>query len=227
VKKSKRGYQTQDVYNRIKRKIITLELKPGEILREKELEKDLGVGRTPIREALLLLKAENMIASNPNEAPYVTEITLKGVRDFFIPFMAIEKIVARLAAQKVIPSDMRNIKKLSDVVNKAIKMRDYLNIWSDNRKLHTLIAQASDNEYIISIHENLRNQSERLAYLAISEELQNNVTLEEHLRKMARQHQEIISSLENNDVKGTEALAEEHVKLFQRRIMMYLQSTFA
>ena len=56
-----RGYMARDVYSRIKRKIIKLELQPGEIINEKNLENELGVGRTPIREALLTLKVEKFI----------------------------------------------------------------------------------------------------------------------------------------------------------------------
>ena len=225
--RGKRGYQAIDVYNVVKRKIVTMELKPGEILREKALERDLGVGRTPIREAILALKAENLVESRPNESPFVKEITLKGVKDFFEPFMVIEKLTSRLAALRITAEQLVEIRKVNKSVSSSIKKKDYLNIWSKNRHLHVLIAGASDNEHLISIQSNLRDKAERLAYLAISEELRNNTPLEEHLNKMDDQHEEIISRLEAKDVDGSEALAEEHAKLFQHRITMYLGANIA
>ena len=99
----------REIYDIIKRKIITLELKPGEHISEKQLENELGTGRTPIREAILMLKAENLLDSQPNQAPYIKDITLKDVRDFFVAFIEIDKFVMKLAAQKASVQKMESI----------------------------------------------------------------------------------------------------------------------
>lgn len=222
MKKNIRGYMALDVYNTIKRKIVTLELRPGESLSERELGKELGVGRTPIREAILMLKSENLLDSRPNEAPYVKDITLKGVKDFFVPFMTVEKLVMRFAAQKMTPVILKGIKSINNEIDKAIKTKDNWNIMAKNRELHSSIAKATDNEYVIQIYEALSNQKERLSYLAISEEIQNGIPLQEHLATLSCQHKEIITLLEKGDAEQAESLAEAHVRLFQMRISMYL-----
>ena len=109
MKKKPRGYMAREIYDIIKRKIITLELKPGEHISEKQLENELGTGRTPIREAILMLKAENLLDSQPNQAPYIKDITLKDVRDFFVAFIEIDKFVMKLAAQKASVQKMESI----------------------------------------------------------------------------------------------------------------------
>ena len=225
MEKETKGYQTLNAYNKIKRKIITLEYKPGEILNEKSLERELGVGRTPIREALLTLRAENLVENRPNQSSYVKEITFKGVRDFFETFVVVEKLATCLAVQRITPEALEEVKKSEEEVNSAIERRDYWEHVLQNRRFHRLIAQASDNDYVFSIYENLRNQADRLSYLAISREFRDTVSLDHYLAKTKQHHSEIVSCLEKHHVDRLETLSEEHMKLFQNRILNYLRAT--
>jgi DNA-binding GntR family transcriptional regulator len=224
LKNRKRGYQAASVYETLKKMIITLELRPGEVLKEQVLADRLEVGRTPIREAILMLKAEGLAESHPNESPTVKDITLKGVHDFFEPFLAIEKLAVRLAMQNVTSEQLDKIKKTHLAVNAFCDSKDYWRILEANRKLHTLIALATDNEYVIFFHENLRDKAERLAYLAISAKVKSSTPLEQHYEKMCAEHEAIVKKLEERDPQ-IEKLIEQHVKLFRDRIMIYLQSS--
>ena len=223
MKKEKKGYQALNVYQEIKQRIITLDLKPGEILEEKRLGVELGVGRTPVREALLLLKNENLVESRPNKTAYVKEMNLKNIKDLFESLTVIEKLTASLAAQRVTPEALKEIEKTEDRLSKAVKGRDVWEIESQNRRFHQLIAKASDNEYLFSIHDNLRAQAERLSYLAISREWETGPALNEHLEKLKEQHKAIVKCLKEKDAEQMEKLSVEHVRLFQNRIMLYLQ----
>jgi len=220
--KEKKGYQSLNIYHEIKRRIITLDLKPGEVLEEKQLAKELEVGRTPVREALLMLKNEGLVESHPNKTAYVKEITLKDVKDLFESLGAIEKLTACLAAQKISPQALKEIKKAEKEMNKAIRLRNYWQITSQNLRFHQLIAEASDNQYLSLFHEKLRNEADRLSYLAVSRELKNNHTLDEHHKKIKNHHKEIISCLEKKRIDQLEKLSLDHIKLFQNRIMTYL-----
>ena len=106
----KRGSRGEEVYQLIKRKIITMELKPGTFVNERDLQDHFGIGRTPIREALLKLKGDNLVESSPNKSTYVKEITLKSVKDFFEPFVEMEKLIGRLAARRRDPGVLREIR---------------------------------------------------------------------------------------------------------------------
>lgn len=224
MKTNTKGSKTYDVYRIIKRKIITLELRPGQALSERDLIQELKAGRTPLREAILMLKSEGLLESRPNESPYVKDITLKGVKDFFLPYLTLEKLVIRLAAQKMTSTLLKEIKSINAEIDKATKEKDSWNIMSKDRQLHSMIGRATDNEYVMQIHEALLNQKERLSYLAVSEEVQNGLPLQNHLEVSSRQHMEIISLLERNDVENAETLAEEHVMSFQQRISMYISN---
>jgi DNA-binding GntR family transcriptional regulator len=223
LKKERKGYQTIHVYEEIKRKIITLNLKPGEILEEKKLGDELGVGRTPVREALLLLKSENLIESQPNKTAYVKEMNLKNIKDLFESLMNIEKLTACLATQRITPEELEEIEKTEADLSKALKRRDFWEIESKNQRFHQLIARAADNEYLISIHNNLRTQAERISYLSISREWENGPALDEHLEKIKEQHKTIVRCLRERDLESVEKISMEHIKHFQNRVTLYLQ----
>jgi DNA-binding GntR family transcriptional regulator len=212
----------QEVYNRVKRKIITLELQPGEILNEKELEKELGVGRTPIREALLTLKVEKFIGGNPNKPFYVKEISLKSVRDLFEALGPIEKLATSLAAQRISEKVIAELAKVCEKLDAAVEKRNYWELNNQNRIFHRMITEAADNEFLLSIHENLRNQADRLSFLAISSQIPGK-SADEHNERIRDHHRRMLTLL--NDRNGAELtrLAEEHVKLFQTRVLQYLR----
>ena len=119
--KRPKGYQTLEVYNRLKRKIVTLELEPGAIIEIKKLENELGIGRTPIREAILKLKADNLVEGEPNKSIYVKEFTLKMVRDLFEAYIPIKKSIASLAAQRMNPEALSMIRQVCDEHERAIR----------------------------------------------------------------------------------------------------------
>ena len=144
-------------------------LKPGQILDEKRLGSELSIGRTPIREALLMLNTEGWIISLPNKSAYVKEITLKDVKDLVESLSAIEKLTARLAAQRITPEALREIKKVEAKIARAINRKDYWKLESHNQTFHQLIAKASNNQYLSSIHESLRRKGERFLTCRLAE----------------------------------------------------------
>ncbi len=222
MKPRTKGQLAHRVYHRVKQMIITLELKPGQVIDEKTLEQQLGIGRTPIREALLTLKVEKFIEGNPNKPFYVREIGLKSVRDLFEVLIPVEKLATSLAGQRIRQDSIEELKALNQRIRQAIDQRQYWELTSHNRTFHRLIAHASDNEYIFSIHENLRNQAERLSYLAISAEVQDG-PVQEHNERIHLHHETMVTLLEQRNAAQLEKLAEEHVRLFQARILKYLR----
>ena len=225
--KREKGFQASYVYDEIKRRIITLELKPGEVIDEKKLMAELEVGRTPIREAILMLKNENLIISFPNKSSYVKELTLKDVKDLSESLMAIEKLVTTLAAQRVTPEILEKIKRAEAEVEGAVEQKDHWEIESQNRKFHQLISEACDNKFLFSVHENLRNQISRLSYLAFSKDMENSLSLDNHLSKTVDQHRKLIRCFEKKDSEKAGELSIEHIRLFQNRITIYLSHYFS
>jgi DNA-binding GntR family transcriptional regulator len=222
LKKEKKGYQALNVYHEIKRRIITVDLKPGEILEEKRLAEELKVGRTPVREALLLLKNGDWIVSLPNKSAYVKEMSLKDVKDLFESLALVERQTACLAAQRMTPELLKEVRNAHLETTAAVSRKDIWEIESCNQRFHQLIAEGSDNRYLVSIHRDLRNKAERLAYLSIGRDFGNSTTLDDHLKRLCQDHQDIVLCLEKKDADMMGKLSTDHVILFQNRIINYL-----
>ena len=221
--KKPKGYQTLEVYNELKRKIVTLELEPGAILDVRRLEKELGIGRTPIREAILQLKADNLVESQPNKPIYIKEFTLKMVRDLFEAYIPIKKYIASLAAQRITPDMLDLVEQAFEAHKTAIQAKDHWRIHSCNREFHQLIARTTDNQYLIFIHEQYSNQIERLEYLVFSHEIQNNAPLEVFFQQTVKEHAKMVACLKEHDSAGMEELSDEHFRIFQKRLLTYMQ----
>lgn len=98
--KLRKGDLVDKAYSSLKKKIITQEIKPGEYLDEKVLMKELGVGRTPLRQAIILLKKDNFVEGQPNKSPYVKEFSIGEVKELFETLMIIEKNITYLWGEK-------------------------------------------------------------------------------------------------------------------------------
>ncbi len=217
--KLRKGDLVDKAYSRLKKKIITLEIKPGASLDEKMLMEELGIGRTPLRQAILLLKNEHFVGGQPNKSCYVKEFSLDEARELFETLTVLEKNINHLAAIRITVDELKEIRRAHDNIERAIQDREFWEITAHNFKFHQIIARASRNRFLSRMHEEIRMQSERLSYISVSREIEDNVSLCEHYKRISQQHSKIIKCLDNHDHKGIEKVSVEHVNSFQRRIV--------
>ena len=211
-------------YNLLKEKIITLEFGPGEPLNEKEIEKEFGLGRTPFREAILKLEADNLVDVFPGKGTYVKQITLKGVRDLLQALLAMERSAVQLTILNITPEQIAEIRSINEQINEAIRERDSLRITYFNSQFHRLIAKASDNEYLSTYIQKIRVEEQRLAFLCFSKEVSATYPLKEHFDQVIEQHLNIITYIEKKDARKLDEELVNHNRLFHRRIFGYLES---
>jgi DNA-binding GntR family transcriptional regulator len=215
----KKGNLVDQAHHALRKKIITLEIKPGEYLDEKALMKEMGIGRTPLRQAILLLRNENFIEGQPHRSPYVREYSLAEMKELFETLVIVEKNATYLAALRINDRELDKVKKAHSILESAIQNKNYWEITDHNLEFHYLIAEASKNRFLCRMHQNIRMQAERLSYIAVSRELGETANLEEHNQKISKQHNALIKCLENHDVKQIGSICVEHVRLFQNRIL--------
>lgn len=211
-------------YNLLKEKIITLEFGPGEPLDEKKIEREFGLGRTPLREAVLKLEADNLVDIFPGKGTYVKQITLKGVRDLLQALLALERSAVQLAMINITPAQMAEVKSIDDQINESIRKGNSLHITYFNSQFHRLIARASNNEYLSTYIQRIRVEEQRLAFLCFSKEVSATYPLHEHFRQVIEQHSNIITYLEEQDARRLDEELVSHNRLFQRRVFGYLES---
>jgi DNA-binding GntR family transcriptional regulator len=187
-------------YLAIKRAILTLRLKPGEALVESDLANQLGISKTPVRTALHELEREGLVTKVLYKGTYVTEVTLRDVREIFQLRAVLEGLAARLAAPLLEESDLARARELLDSMDRALEMGDRPLASQCGAQFHYLILQSADNERLQLIWHNLDDHTQR--FRLMSDQISG------RLEKSVGEHRWILEALE----RGDPDLAEQRIK---------------
>lgn len=190
-----------DVRNRLRSMILGAELKPGQRLVEDDLCERLGVGRTPVREALLLLQGEGFLS---RERGWVVEtIDRSQVRVIFESRAAIEASTARLAARHAEQGELDTLSRLIDAMEPAETLtRGELN--SLNTQFHKQIVVASKNALLGQFHERTQFHYWMLRVPILFSEVE--------VRETNLQHRRIFDALVARDEDEADRAARYHVE---------------
>jgi DNA-binding GntR family transcriptional regulator len=160
------GRQSDRAYAELKRLIVETELAPGVLLEERDLMERLGVGRTPLREAIQRLTRDNLIESVPHRGYFVTEVTFANVRHAFELRLAIEVFAAGIAARRATARDLQQFDDLLAEIRAGLGTGDRHWHLDVDRRVHLVVASATGNPYLRQTIEDLFNLSARLQYMA-------------------------------------------------------------
>jgi DNA-binding GntR family transcriptional regulator len=208
-------------YQKIKELIVTLKLEPRDQIDEEWVAKVLAIGRTPIREALFRLNAENLVEMIHGRGFFVKDITLSNLRDLFETMLILERSAVTLAANRITKNQIENLQRINTNLRQAWLEKSFLQVTLLNSRFHRIIYQATDNTYLLSYLDNLQNQSQRLAYLCFSKEL-SSYDIESHAKLSIKDHQSLIEIFKRGSDIEAVKLISEHVKLFQRRVNHFM-----
>ncbi len=143
-------------------KITRLELPPGALLVEKALMENLGIGRTPIREALQRLAMEGLVTHLPNRGMLVSDITATGVQHIYEFRGLIDGYTARLAASRATADDVRDLAELQAGLVQATEDDDVDRYVVLDRRFYEVLARAAQNTYIAEAVPRIFNSHLRL-----------------------------------------------------------------
>ncbi|RLB26293.1 MAG: hypothetical protein DRG71_02565 [Deltaproteobacteria bacterium] len=209
-------------YQIIHEKIITLALKPGEHIDERTLVEELGIGRTPIREALLRLASEHLVESKPNKGFAVKALTLQDVKSMFEALNILEIGACSLAVTQELETCVSLMKDAQQLVRKSIEKNDVIGLVKSNHSFHMHFARCSNNEYIVRALNEVRNEVNRLAYLSFAGVRDLSRDLKDHYKAVISEHDLIIKHLEHRELEALQETVRIHIRTFQRRILNYL-----
>ena len=212
---------SETAYQKIKEFIVTLKLEPGEQIDEAGLAKKLSIGRTPIREALFRLNAENLVEVLPGRGFFVCEITLSKLKDLFESMLILERSAVALAVRRIQPGRIEKLQRINSDLRRAWFKNNFLRVTLLNSQFHRTIYQAAENEYLIAYLDNLQSQSQRLAYMCFSKDL-STYDMQSHAELAIKDHLRLIESFEQGNVTQALRVISEHVKLFQRRVNHFM-----
>lgn len=197
------GRQSDFAYDELKELIVTVELAPDSLISEREMMERLGVGRTPLREALQRLASDHLVKSVPRRGYFVAGVTYRGVMHSYELRRCVEGFGARLAAERA-SEDQRQ--RLRDLLMEAEGgMETETGRWhlAIDARLHDLVAEASGNPFIPELLGELYNVSVRELYLS-----QRPITL---VVDEIETYRELVDAICRGDADAADAKMREHL----------------
>ncbi len=211
-------------YQLIYRNIMTLKYEPGQRLEEKQLMEQLGIGRTPVREALMHLSADFMVESQHNKGFIVRPITLQNTKASFAALKILELGVAELAVRQDPGGLIDDMSAANEEVKTAIRNEDVLAMVEANSDFHSAFASTCRNDYIIQSLHKVRCETNRLAYLSFNNEVDPLRSLPEHYESVTQHHDTIIDFIRRREEEPLKRTLIEHIQAFQNRILLFMAS---
>jgi len=192
------------VLDAIRDAIINGSLQPRERLMEIQMAEELGVSRTPIREALRKLELEGFIVMVPRKGAYVADLSFKDIADVFEIRAALEGLAAGLAAERITEEELEEMERLLVEKMEAIANYDIPRLVEVDTLFHELMYKASRNERLGAIISNLREQIQRLRKTSLS--------YPGRMKDSLNEHKKIAEAIQSRDVQLARQLAQEHIE---------------
>jgi DNA-binding GntR family transcriptional regulator len=153
-------------YAAIKEAILSLQLEPGTPLVEKNLARQLGISRTPVRDALQELKREGFVTRRSFKGTYVTDVTMKDTTEIFQLRAVLEGLAAQVAAPLFSPAELAEIEGHLAAAEAALADGNLTRCSECGQKLHQAIIDKADNHRLAAIIHNLDDHLRRLRILS-------------------------------------------------------------
>ena len=204
-------------YEEIRHRILAMEMKPGEIVSENKLSQELGISRTPIREALKQLEQDGLISSS-NRRKRVFVLTIHEVEEIFDLKIAVESHIARWAAERGEQTErsqlqqvVQQMKKFADVPEDTSEVHEWIDEWLEiDNQFHALLFQMANNKRSEQIIKNLNYQWHRLRIGLLA--------MEGRIQKSVKEHANIAQAILEGNAENAENLMKDHLGNLKKMI---------
>ena len=191
------------VFQEIREDILKGKFKENEELREATLGKELGVSRTPVREALRQLELEGLVHIIPNKGAYVTGITEKDVHDIYMTRSMLEGLCARWAAEHISEEQIQEMEEVLLLTEYHLNRGNAEQLAELDGKFHEVLYDASQSRILRHILSDFHK------YVQVARK--RSVKKEERAKKSLEEHREILNALRTGDADRAEELAHIHI----------------
>ncbi|MFA4885655.1 MAG: GntR family transcriptional regulator [Desulfotomaculaceae bacterium] len=196
------------VFESLREAIILGRLRPGERLMEIQLAEEMGVSRTPVREAIRKLELEGFVVMVPRKGAYVAGVSIKDIADVFEVRAALEGLAAGLAAERITDEEMDHLEEAIVMISGE---EDFLQVVKGDSMFHELIYKASRNHRLIQIITHLQEQINRFRLTSLS--------VPGRLKIAVGEHKKITEAICSRDVDLAHSLASEHMENAEQNLL--------
>ncbi len=191
------------VYEAIRERITSGSLPRGARVHQEDLAEELGVSRTPVREALRRLAAEGLVEMRTNRGARVADIDQGGMRGAYDARLVVEPGAARLAAGRRPAQPLARMR--AAVAAQRRSTRNVERSFEANREFHLALVAASDNDFLLQL-------VERLWVARIGATIyERQVETQERMLLDVREHEQILEAIEAGDARRAESLTRRHL----------------
>jgi len=201
-------------YAQIKQRIISCEYRPGDAINEAQLTAALGIGRTPIHQALHRLEVEGMVTIMPRKGVMVTALSLNDVLDMIEVRVSNEQLCIKLAVERATDADIQSMRDILDCTPALLAKHDVPGLMSLDLQFHMSISAAAHNRVLAELLRNLHEKQARFWFLTLSEN--------HHSERIYHEHLQILEALEQRDGSAAVNAIHHHIDDFRRAIMRTL-----
>ena len=194
------------VFQKIREDILYGKYKENDELRENTIGKELGVSRTPVREALRQLELEGLVTIIPNRGAYVTGISHKDIWDIYVIRSMLEGLCARWAAKNITDAQLDELEEtilLSEFQMKKESGFSAEQVAALDGRFHSILYEASGSRILDHVLTDFHNY--------VQTARRSSVVSEDRARKSIREHRQILRAIKDRDEEMAEQLANEHI----------------
>lgn len=198
-------------YAAIKDRLIMLDIHPGDPIDDDALARVLGVGRTPVREALKRLEGDRLVVSYPRRGTFATRVDISDLADISEIRAQLEPLAARRAAERAVRPARAELTELAARIEQLrVSEVDRTELMRWDLAVHRAIYRAAGNPHLEDVLIRYDNLATRIFCLF----LERLPTVDEHVRE----HVDLLRAIAAGDADRAEDLAREHVLGFDRVI---------
>lgn len=200
-------------YNLIKQKIIKCEIMPGEQILEAEIAEELGISRTPVREALLRLSEEKLVTIYPRKGIIASPITIKDIHEVFEIREIVETQIAKTACNNMSKDYLIDLKRRFENAEFNLDRENATKYFELDLEFHKYIVKSGNNERLIKFTNQIYDLDYRIRVMS---------TLQvEDIEKRSRpEHFAIIDALISKDINKIERTVREHINSSKETALM-------
>ncbi len=201
-------------YDEIKRRITICAFRPGDYLNEAEISTMLGIGRTPVHQAIDRLMVEGLVQVMPRKGIIVKPVSLDEVMQTIEVRLLNESYCVRLAADRASAGEMDELTSILARAQNELATRDGERLMRLDREFHGVLAQSARNPVLTELLGRLHDRSLRFWILSLN-------TPGHHL-SVQQQHLAILAAIRDRDPDGAEQAMRAHIEAFRRNLLQTL-----
>lgn len=193
----------EEVFYTIREAILKGNLKPGTRLKEIALANEMGVSRTPVRDAIRKLELEGLVVIEPNRGACVSEIARQELNDVLELRRGLEELAIQKACERITPEELENLEAAAEEFSSLVSGRDLKDLAEADVHFHDVIYRASHNRRLVQILNNLREQMYRFRMEYLKDESSRKL--------LDQEHHEILEAVRKGDAEAAHTCICQHI----------------